>query len=83
MPSYPVLFVSTVPLSVCRPLCGSSVEHVGGPVGSSAGVSPPSPSPGARIDLNTHGHTMIIHFLIYNLSTTNNFEGKQVIVGNL
>lgn len=53
-----------VPLSVCHPLCGSFVEHAGGPAESFAGVSPPSPSPGAKTGLNTthtHTHTRTLH----------------------
>lgn len=57
-----------VPLSVCRPLCGSSAERAEVPAGFSAGVSPPSPSPGAKTGLNTHAQTGKDVALHHNLS---------------
>lgn len=43
-----------VPSLVCRPLCDSSAGHAEGPTGSSAVVSPPSLSPGARSGLTNN-----------------------------
>lgn len=57
-----------VPSSVCRPLCGSSAERAEVPAGFSAGVSPPSPSPGAKTGLNTHAQTGEDVTLNHNLS---------------